>query len=133
MKLFTRSAILAVTMSLCVWLALFGPPVWKGIFANDAVGRGTTMGLLMFLLAVMFRGGLGWSMLELLLSLVWAPFLAISATSYLSGMTWQQILGGFNSKGLVTLGVSIAAPWLVGLLVASRASRGKKQQSQKPA
>ena len=130
MKLLIHSAILVAAMSACVWVAVFHPPLWQPTSAHDTLPRGANMAVFIFFLALILRGGFRWSVIELMISLLWAPFVAFLVINHFVGMTWSENIASFNLRELLRMSVFIGAPWLLGVLSGSLVLKGRDRFSR---
>jgi len=129
MKLLIHSAILVAAMSACVWVAVFHPPLWQPTSTRDTLPRGANMAVFIFFLALILRGGFRWSVIELMISLLWSPFVAFLVINHFVGMTWSENIASFNLRVLLKMSVFLAAPWLLGVLSGSLVLKGRDKFS----
>ena len=128
MKLLIHSAILVAAMSACVWVAVFHPPLWQPTSARDTLPREANMAVFIFFLALILRGGFRWSVIELMISLLWSPF--VFGNQSLRCMTWSENIASFNLRVLLTMSVFTGAPWLLGVLSGSLVLKGRDRFSR---
>jgi hypothetical protein len=114
MKVLIRTAILVTIMTACVWVSLVHPPFWQPTGPRDTLSRGANMAVLIFSLAVLLRGGFRWSIVELMVSVLWSPIIAFLAVELLEGMTWSEVISSLNSNALLTMVVYICSPFVLG-------------------
>ena len=127
-----RTAIGTVAMILCAVAATFLPQLWHAVSGRDFRPWGAMLALLIFVVGVVLRAGLRWTLIELVASLVCAEVFALCVISHFSGFTWLEIFDSFNLRWLGTTSVFIAAPWLVGLLVGSVLLRVRQKDTYDP-
>jgi len=87
------------------------------------------MAVFIFFLALILRGGLRWSVIELMISLLWSPFAAFLVINHFVGMTWSENVASFNLRALLRMIVFIVAPWLLGVLSGSLVLKGRDRSS----
>ena len=87
------------------------------------------MAVFIFFLALILRGGFRWSVIELMISLLWAPFVAFLVINHFVGMTWSENIASFNLRVLLKMSVFLAAPWLLGVLSGSLVLKGRDKLS----
>ena len=88
------------------------------------------MAVFIFFLALILRGGFRWSVIELMISLLWAPFVAFLVIIHFVGMTWSENIASFNLRELLRMSVFIGAPWLLGVLSGSLVLKGRDRFSR---
>src|SRR6476660_9399586 len=111
-----HTLVATVAMILCAVAATFLPSLWRGVSGRDFRPWGTTMAILILLVAVALRGGFRWRVGEFLASLVCAEIFTLGVIAHFSGFTWLELFDSFNLSWLGTMSLFIAVPWLVGLL-----------------
>ena len=74
------------------------------------------MAVLTFLLALLLRRALRWSLLELMIAVLWAPVVAYVAVGQFSGMALPAGIGNLTPNGLLTLTLFLGLPWVFGVL-----------------
>ena len=119
MKVLIRSAILVTVMTACVWVSLFHPPFWQPSGPRDTLSRGANMAVSIFSLALLLRGGFRWSIVELMVSVLWSPITAFFAVGLVGGMTWSENIASLNQKALFTMVVYLCTPFMLGVLCGS--------------
>lgn len=117
----TRALTIAVLMTSCLWVSFVFPLFWPIEGISEAIARGANVAFLVFALAIFFRGALGWSILELCLSLLWAPFLSMTVVGVGLGgeKLVESLLASFSKGAALTLTAYIGVPWMLGVLCGS--------------
>ncbi len=133
MKILIHSVILLTAMIACYWVAVFCPPFWQATDAHDVLPRGANLAVLVFAVAILLRGGFRWSVLELLVNLLWSPFLAVVVVFVYLGESWSHAVGSFSPAWLLTMSIFVGAPWLLGVLAGSLILRCRNRLSREAA
>jgi hypothetical protein len=109
-----RFVIAVIAIVLCAGAAMFIPPLWKGVSGRDFRPSATTMALLVFLLAAVFRWRFWWDVWDFLWAALGVEFLTLLIISHFSGFTWLELFHWFNLNWLLGMSIFTIAPWLLG-------------------
>jgi hypothetical protein len=77
------------------------------------------MYILISSLGFILRGGFRWSLVELMVSVLWTPIVAYFATGLLGGITWSENIAMLSQKVLLTMVVCMSTPFVLGVLAGS--------------
>ena len=85
---------------------------------------------LLLVLSVLFRGRLGWRLLNLIIALFLVEIITLIIIGHFSGYTGYKILDSFNLEWLAYMNLFTGLPWLLGLGAGSIwcFQRGKSKQ-----
>lgn len=116
---FQRLIAAVISMLLCAGLAFIVPPLWAGASGRDLRPRATTLALLVFVLAIVFRRGLQWDFWDFLWAALGADFVTLLIISSFSGFTWLRLFHSFNLYWLLFMSAFTIVPWFLGFALGS--------------
>ena len=109
-----HTGIAALSMILCAAASYLASPLWHGISGRGFYPEATTMAILIFLLAVVFRRAFRWIVLDFILGLLIVEVITLAVIADVSGLTGLETFDSFNLLWLAFMNLFIGLPWLLG-------------------
>ncbi len=119
MKISLRLIIANAAMFMCVVAGSFLPGLWSGVSGRDFRPQAVNVGILILVVSFLLRYRSKWPILQMLLCLVPTQLIILLCISYFSGFTGWELFNAFNFDWLLFIDLFIAAPWIVGIFIAS--------------
>ena len=104
-----------IAIILCAVAASLLPPLWPGESGRDFRPQAIVMGIILFIMAALFRGRMKWHWSNLIAALAIIEIITLAIISYLTGYTGLEIFDTSNLQWMAFMNKYIGLPWLLGL------------------